>query len=268
MENRMNSRKGGCIFSLIKLAVIVVAIVAVVLYFCMGYIGDYAIKTATSGTEITGGVGDIKVNPFEQSVDVKNFYITNPSKKYNNETALSFEEAFVDLDITPVDLFTKKLIVIDEITIKGLKVNVEYSADKSITSTNLNDIVAILQKKIEGTSADSKQGGAAARDRQKKDEQYRFIIKKLKFVNGYASSSIAGKFTESPLPDFEILNIGVSNGGDTAFEIVCAVIPRIAVQATGGALKGLLNVSESEGKSLIKNISNSLNKLIEKKQSK
>ncbi len=267
MESVMNSRKGGCIFSLIKLAVIVVVIVAAVLYFCMGYIGDYVIKTATSGTEITGGVGDIKVNPFEQSVDVKNFYITNPSKKYNSETALSFEEAFVDLDISLVDLLTKKLVVIDEITIKGLKANVEYSADKSITSTNLNDIVAILQKKIEGASADSKQDGAA-KGEQGKDEPYRFIIKKLKFENGYASSSIAGKLTESPLPDFEILNIGVSNGGDTAFEVACAVIPRIAVQATGGALKGLLNVSESEGKSLMKSISNSLNKLIEKKQSK
>ena len=230
-----NTRKGGCIFSLIKLFILVAVILAAVLYFCMGYIGDYAIKTITSGTEITGGIGDIKVKPLDESVEISEFYITNPAKKYNKENAIAFKRAFLKADISPMDIISKKLIVVDEITIEGLEANIEYS-ENSITSTNLHDIAAIIEGKL-GLQKDNN----AKKQQETKIEEgepVKFIIKKLSFKDGKASSSVLGNVAETILPDFEIENIGVEQGGKTVGEIIVYVLPRIAAQATNQLLKG------------------------------
>ena len=143
-QTNTKTRKGGCLFSLIKLFILCAIVLGVALYFSLGFIGDYAIKTITSGTEITGGIGNIKVKPLDESAEITDFFITNPTKKYNKETAVAFKRAFVDVDLHIVDILTKNVIVIDEITIDGLEANIEYSAN-SITSTNLNDISIIIQ---------------------------------------------------------------------------------------------------------------------------
>ncbi len=227
-----NTRKGGCIFSLIKLTILIIIILGVTLYFCLGFIGDYALKTVTSGTEITAGVGKIKVKPIDESVEITDFYLNNPAKKYNKETAVAFKRAFVKVDLG-MDLITKNLVVVDEITIDGLNVNIEYSSN-SLTSTNLNDITAIIEKKL---GLDKKQQPAQVKQpepttQEEEKEPMKFIIKKLVFKNGHASSSVLKNVVELPLPDFDIENIGVEQGGKTIGEIIAYVLPRITAQAT------------------------------------
>ncbi len=230
VENTFTFRKGGCLFSLIKLAIIAIIVLTIALYFTAGYIGDYALKTITSGTEITGGIGNINVKPLDESVEVKNFYITNPTKKYNKENAVSFDRAFIALDINPSDVIFKKLIVVDEITIEGLNADIEF-ANHSLTKTNLNEISDIIQSKLGLNTKDSKDSQKKT-STQEDETPVKFIIKKLKFKNGNASSSILGNVIETQLPDFEIENIGVESGGKTIGEIIVYVLPRIASQAT------------------------------------
>ncbi len=238
-NSQKNTRKGGCLFSLIKLFILVIVVLGVALYFCLGYVGDYALKTITSGTEITAGIGDIKVKPIDESVEVSNFYITNPTKKYNKEIALAFKRAFIEVDITPTDLLAKKLVVVDEISIDGLEVNIEYS-DNSITSTNLNDIATIIENKVGLNKKDktAKAETSQTSEPAQESEPMKFIIKKLSFKNGKASSSVLGNVAETILPDFEIENIGVEQGGKTVGEIIAHILPRIATQATSQLLKG------------------------------
>lgn len=259
MNNANNTfRKGGCIFGLIKLFILAVIILAIALYFTAGYIGDYALKTITSGTEITGGISNVIIKPLDESIEVSNFYITNPAKKYNKENAIAFKRAFIDLGVTPTDAIFKKLIVIDEITIEGLEANIEFEKN-SISSTNLNEISNIIQNKIGLNNKNSQEETVESKD----EKPIKFIIKKLKFENSKASSSVLGNVIETQLPDFEIENIGVDDGGKTMSEVITYVLPRIATQATKQISKNGLNATiKTSGdakeavKSLIKGLFN------------
>lgn len=269
-QTNIRTRKGGCIFSLIKLFILCVIIVSVVLYFSLGYIGDYALKTITSGTEITGGIGNIKVKPLDESAEITDFYITNPAKKYNKETAVAFKRAFVDVDLHVIDILTKNVIVVDEITIDGLEANIEYSSN-SITSTNLNDIANIIQGKL-GIKADNQtKEPEATKAEEKESEPMKFIIKKLSFKNGKVSSSVLGNVAETPLPDFDIENIGVEQGGKTIGEVIAYILPRIASQGTQQLLKGgwkgtvkITDETTKELKNATKDISNKIKSLFSK----
>ena len=60
--NFSKSRNGGCLFKLVKLAILVVLILIVIAYFSITYIADYALKCITSGTGIESGVGSISMS--------------------------------------------------------------------------------------------------------------------------------------------------------------------------------------------------------------
>lgn len=269
-QTNTKTRKGGCLFSLIKLFILCAIVLGVALYFSLGFIGDYAIKTITSGTEITGGIGNIKVKPLDESAEVTDFFITNPAKKYNKETAVAFKHAFVDVDLHIVDILTKNVIVVDEITIDGLEANIEYSAN-SITSTNLNDISNIIQNKLGISNENKKPTTEVKAENQKESKPMKFIIKKLTFKNGKVSSSVLGNVAETPLPDFDIENIGVEQGGKTIGEIIAYVLPRVATQGTQqllkGGLKGSIKITDDTAKELknaTKDLSNKIKGLFSK----
>lgn len=77
-NSTLKSRKGGCLFKLLKLFIFVVIVLAVAIYFSLGYIADYALKTVTAGTGINAGLSSLSIMPSEQKVQVGNFFITNP----------------------------------------------------------------------------------------------------------------------------------------------------------------------------------------------
>ena len=130
------ARSGGCIFSLVKLAVLALAIIAAIAYFALsytGYVADYALKTITKGTGIDAGVGSVSFSLSEQKCDVKNFYITNPPN-YPEGNAVEFKTAYVDADIGLSDILAKKLVKVEEVRIEGLKISYDMKTKKGLAS--------------------------------------------------------------------------------------------------------------------------------------
>ena len=128
------ARSGGCIFSLVKLAVLALAIIAAIAYFALsytGYVADYALKTITKGTGIDAGVGSVSFSLSEQKCDVKNFYITNPPN-YPEGNAVEFKTAYVDADIGLSDILAKKLVKVEEVRIEGLKISYDMKTKKGL----------------------------------------------------------------------------------------------------------------------------------------
>lgn len=253
-------RKGGCLFTLVKLAILAAVVALVAAYFCLGYIGDYAIKTATSGTQVTGGVGNIKINISQESVEITDFVLKNPAKKYRKENALSFKRAFVDLDVSPSDLIFKKLVVVDELAVEDLALDLEKASDGTISGTNISEISDILKAKygLDKQPTQSAQTNASAAET---NQPLKFIIKKMTFKNGSASSSILGSYIETPIPDFALENIGLESGGKTIGEIIAEILPQIAAQATNNILKNGWKGSVKIEKDASKSIKEAINTL-------
>ena len=119
-----NYRRGGCLFSLVKFFVLAVVVLCIALYFTLGFVADYALKTITAGTGINAGVSSMSLGISDQKVQVNNFFIANPPD-FKQCNAIAFKEAVIDADITLSDALAKKLIVIDEIKVDGLTMNLD-----------------------------------------------------------------------------------------------------------------------------------------------
>ncbi len=218
-----NSRKGGCLFKLLSIIGLVVIVLATTLYFTLGYIADYALKTITADTDITSGIDDLKLKPTEQSLEITGFYLTNPRDKYKEKNALAFDRAFVDLDFSISDFFAKDLVVIEEIDIDGLKVNIAKASGLN-TKTNFHEIIEIFQKKY---PSDKKEKDKKA----DKKEGLKYIIKEITFTNGALSATYLGQTANLKLPEFKIENIGVEEGGITMGEVINQMLPVIIKQS-------------------------------------
>ncbi len=228
------ARSGGCIFSLVKLAILALAIIAAIAYFALsytGYVADYALKTITKGTGIDAGVGTVSFSLSEQKCDVKNFYITNPPN-YPEGNAVEFKTAYVDADIGLSDILAKKLVKVEEVRIEGLKISYDMKTKKGLASllsspdNNLNEIVEILL----GAQKKKEQEPASAADSQ--NEPFRIILDKLVFADGDVKVGLNDKIINIKLPSFTVENLGKNGEGLTPSQLVTEILGRLAKQVT------------------------------------
>ena len=252
-NSTLKSRKGGCLFKLLKLFIFVVIVLAVAIYFSLGYIADYALKTVTAGTGINAGLSSMSIMPSEQKVQVGNFFITNPPN-FKQCDAIAFKEAVLDADISLSDVLSKRLIVLDEIKVVGLKMNIDIktgaglSALVSAPKSNINAIQEALMAKLGETkskqeAAEQQQGESAP------SAEWKIIIKKIVFDDGSIDGSVNGKSLKVNIPSFALENIGTAKGGETPIELATDIVGQLAVVGTTNlvkaALKGGLDAGES-----------------------
>ena len=220
-------RRGGCIFSLVKLAVLALIIVAVICYFGLSYIADYALKTITNGTGIDAGVSSVSISVTDQKFDVKNFYITNPPE-YPKGNAIEFKNAFVDADIGLGDVLSKKLIKVEEVKIEGLKISYDMKTQSGLAKfvsspdNNLNDIVNLLV----GTQEKQEQEKQQAEE-ETPSEPYKIILGKLVFLDGDVKVRINIK-----LPSFTVENLDNNGEGMTPTQLTVEIMGKLAKQVT------------------------------------
>ena len=238
-----NYRKGGCLFSLVKIFVLALVVLCIALYFTLGFVADYALKTITAGTGINAGVSSVSIGISDQKVQVKNFFITNPPD-FKQCNAIAFKEALIDADITFSDAVAKKLIVIDEIKIDGLTMNLDVRTAKGISAllsspqSNITAIKTALENKF-GLS-DKKDANAQAQQTANSDAdsaQWKFIIKKMTFGAGVIDGSVNGSALQINMPAFALENIGTSKGGEPAGELITDIVEQLALIGTSALVK-------------------------------
>ena len=240
-HNIPHSRKGGCLFKLVKLFLLVAVVLGVALYFARGIVADYALKTLTSGTGIEAGISSVSVDVREQKVQVSDFFITNPPN-FEKCNALAFKTVLIDADITAADALSKKLIVVDEVRIEGLSMNLEVKTEKGISSlitspkSNLTEIKSIFEKKF-GLDDGKKNQTQTAQAAKSDSGEWKFIIRKIVFAQGTIDGSLNNRKLKITMPSFELTNLGVSQGGETVGELVSDITNQLAVIGTAALLQ-------------------------------
>ncbi len=232
------SRKGGCLFSLIKLAILALVVIAVTAYFCMSYLADYALKTITAGTPITAGIGSVYVNPFSQKVDLTSFYITNPQNYNYKGNAIAFDRIYVDANFSVSDYFSKKLIHIEEVSVDGLDVVLAIKSG-TLSQSNLTEIVEILKKKAGMESSPETAQEQTEAQPAESSESVRIILDKLVFKNSDIKAGYGDNLVPVPMPSFEITNLGVQEGGLTPGQLVASIMEKLTQQITVKAVSEL-----------------------------
>lgn len=243
-----NARGGGCLFKLIKLGFVALIAILIAAYFSLGYIADYALKTATAGTGVEVGLGSVSFDLGEQKLAINNFYVTNPPGYPQDVKAIAFREAVFDAQLRPAALIGQKLVEIDEIKVVGLTMAVQLKTASGIQmllsapKSNLTEISDIFKAKY-GLNDDSDPNPQPAQQTDVEDEDsepMKFIIKKLVFQQGDIVGGLNNTDVKVILPSFTIENLGVKEGGLTVSQLVAKIIGNLAVQGTYNVAKAVV----------------------------
>lgn len=232
------SRKGGCLFKLIKLVIVLIALLIAAIYFGSSYFASAGLSAVTKMVGIESGVGVVSINPFKESVSIHNFWLKNP-EGFKDTNAIEFDNVYVKLGVNPLDLIGKKLITIEEITVMGLGLDIEMAKDLSNNIQAILDKFKVLQSAEEKSSRkDTAQAGES--------EPIRIIINKLTFNNGKASVTFDGKSSELSLPSFELTNVGGTEGY-TPLQLTTHIISGILTNSVASVIKDVTKSAISEG---------------------
>ena len=226
------SRKGGIIFSLIKIALVVVVVLAIALYFFTEQIISRGIKSVgtLAGVEMEGSAsivwGDL-------AFSLNNFHIKNPDG-YLKGDAISFKEVFINPDPTLEALKGNEPLVIDEIRISSPFLRLEQAG------LSKNNLIDIKNKFSDLSSKYSSKKSAAPAEAKKSKSARKYIIRKIVFEDGSVAFTAGTLNQEAPLPSFTMKDLGGADGAEMT-EIVAQVILQLIPQAIDAVKNSTLN---------------------------
>lgn len=113
------------------------------------------------------------------------------------------------IEVQPSSLF-KDVIVINELTIE----EPEFNYETHIVSSNISDLLANIEKYTGSGSDTDKSSGSGKK----------FIVKKLRFINGKATVGVGIAALPVPLPEIQLDNIGMAEGGVTGARLSAIIL--------------------------------------------
>ena len=248
MKNQ-NTRKGGCLFTIIKLITMLVVMLGVVYYFFGGLIASKAIKGVGKMANVDMG-GDVSINLTDQEIKITNFYIANPQPEYTKATAISFGEVFVRAKLTIAALKKEAPLEVDEIRISAPRVQLEKEKNSTILSIMSKNNIKEIENRFlamlpQGKASEKKEQAPAEEKAESKPMKIR--INKVVFEDGMISYSSGKNISSVKLPSFTIEGIGAQEGGTTVSGAFVDIISNFSMQ-TLSAIKNLaLDIGSAAG---------------------
>lgn len=205
--------------------IIVLAIlIGIGTYLLLSNINDivkYAVEeggTSATKTEVTLSSADVSVS--EGRGELNLLSVANPAG-FSADNIFSLDKIVLDVD--PQSL-TKDVIVVDEVTIDGVKILAEL---KGLTETN---IAALLDNLDQGSG--SEEASPSAESESDSSEEPLLAVKKLVFSNSQlALSSDEFGSLDLSLPSFELSNLGSAENGLTPTQLAKAAIEPLLEKA-------------------------------------
>lgn len=252
---KFKSRKAGCLFSIIKILLVIVVLGFLGLYFFSGKIINTAISTTgkLAGVDMNGSAS-ISWKSLEFSID--DFYIANP-EGFSKANAISFKQAYFKPTLSFGAIDGSAPLVIDEIRIVGVSLLLEKNG--LLSPSNLSEIkdkFAALVPESEGAPQQEKKEESPEQKSERK-----FIIKKLVFEDGNVAFISKGENLTQELPSFTLTNLGGENGA-TSSELMGEVLVQLIDQAVRATAKSAVDISTKEGGNAVDTISDKLKNLL------
>lgn len=213
------------------------------------------------GPQLTGTkveLASAQLSPLTGVGTLSGFTVGNPPG-WSDHNAFSLGKAHLDME--PKSLFGD-VVVVNELVID----QPEFLYETKLVSSNLKDIL----KNIEAYAGKGGEQPTAKDGKPKK-----FIIRKLQFTNGKATVGIAATALPVPLPEINLQDLGVAEGGLTINQIAVRVSTDVVatiVRATAGAfgqLGGAAGANSLEqAKEAAKGLEDSVRGLFKKEEKK
>lgn len=255
MKN-FKSRKAGCLFSLVKILIVLVVLAGLAIYFFSSKIVDTAISTTGKLAGVNmGGSASISWSKLEFALN--DFYIENPSN-FSDANAISFKQAYFKPAFTIGGVRGTDPLIIDEIRIVGVSLLLEKNG--LLSPSNLSEIKDKFAALIPKSKEPAKPQQAEVEESSDEPER-RFIIRKIVFDSGEVAFVSKGENLSQKLPSFTLTDLGGDEGA-TSSELMGEVLVQLIDQAVRATAKAAIDVSTKEGGDAVDAISDKLKNLL------
>lgn len=242
---------GGVLVALVVVGVVVTS-------FFLGNIVKAGVnKFGPTITQTKVELQSASISPLSGSGTLSGLSVGNPT---GWSVADAFKLGKVHLSLEPFSVL-KETIVINELTIE----NPEFLYETKIVASNVTDLMKNIEKSLGGDKS--------AEPKTKDGKPIKLIVRKLVLKGGRVTLGVggAGGMMTLPMPQVDMVDIGVKEGGVTpaqlAFAIMGNVVPSIVSASTqaltkiggtsgaaavegarqiGGAIKGLFGGGEKK----------------------
>lgn len=204
-----------------------VLILAVGLYITMQYflgsivkkgVNEYAPRITQTKVELQGAT----ISPFTGVGELNGLVVGNP-QGWSAGDALRLGK--VRLNLEPMTVF-KDHIVINEIIVE----QPEFLYETKLVSSNVGDLLKNIEQAMGGKSAEVK---------TKDGKPIKMVVKKLVLTGGKVTVGALGTVTAIPLPQIDMVDIGVAEGGVTPAQLAAAVMKNVTATVVGAATQAL-----------------------------
>lgn len=204
-----------------------VLILAVGLYITMQYflgsivkkgVNEYAPRITQTKVELQGA----SISPFTGVGELNGLVVGNP-QGWSAGDALRLGK--VRLNLEPMTVF-KDHIVINEIIVE----QPEFLYETKLVSSNVGDLLKNIEQAMGGKNAEVK---------TKDGKPIKMVVKKLVLTGGKVTVGALGTVTAIPLPQIDMVDIGVAEGGITPAQLAAAVMKNVTATVVGAATQAL-----------------------------
>jgi hypothetical protein len=197
------------------------------LYFTLQYflggivkkgVNTYAPRITQTKVEIQ----DAKLSPFSGVGEINGLRVGNPA---GWSPADAFRLGRVRIDMEPFTVL-KDHIVINELTIE----QPEFLYETRLVASNIGDLLKNIEQSIGGREAEAK---------TKDGKPIKLVVKKLVLKDGKVTVGAAGAALPLPLPQIDMVDIGVAEGGVTPAQLAFAIMKSVTANVVAAATQAI-----------------------------
>ena len=213
---------------LLTYSVLIVLVLLLGLYFTMQYFLGDIVKSAVnkfgpSLTQTKVVLDGANISPLSGMGTLSGLSVGNPA---GWSPVDAFRLGKVHVSMEPFSLM-KETIIINEIVVE----QPEFFYETKIVSSNVSD----LMKNIEQSMG----SGKAAEPKTKDGKPIKMIVRKLVLKAGRVTLGVGGQAMTIQLPEIDMTDVGVKEGGITPAQLSVAVMRHITPQIVAASMQAL-----------------------------
>ena len=181
-------------------------------------VNEYAPRITQTKVELQGAT----LSPFSGVGELNGLSVGNP-QGWSAGDALRLGKVRINME--PFTVF-KDHIVINELIVE----QPEFLYETKLVASNIGDLLKNIEQAMSGKAAEAK---------TKDGKPIKMVVKKLVLTGGKVTVGAIGTVTAVPLPQIDMVDIGVAEGGVTPAQLAAAVMRNVTASVVGAATQAL-----------------------------
>ena len=211
------------------------AILALALYVTGQYFLGSIVKAGVNkfGPAITQTKVELQgahISPLSGDGTLTGLAVGNPQ---GWSAANAFRLGKVHLNVEPASLM-KAYIVINELTIE----QPDFLYETKFVASNIGDLLKNIEQSV---------GSGRNEAKTKSGQPIKLVVRKLVLKDGRVTLGVAGAAVAMPMPQIDMVDIGVAEGGVTPAQLAVAIMRNVLTSVVAASTQALTKVGGTSG---------------------